>query len=178
MGPSHELRVEPDDDGGEDHHRAVVDGAFLVAGGQPAPLFEAVDAAFHDVASGIGRSVEGQRTTRPRGAARALVGALGNGMWDLALMQEPPTAGIAVALVGNEPVWPRAGSSAPARPPDANAVEHRLQLGTVMALSWRNDDGEWPPLAVAGEVKLGRQSAPAASEAFVVRVLEPLFSSA
>src|SRR5215467_13155574 len=47
QGVSDESRREPDGDGGDDHHRPEVDGALLVAGGQPAPLFEAIDTAFN-----------------------------------------------------------------------------------------------------------------------------------
>jgi hypothetical protein len=36
-GLSRELGVEPDDDGGNDHHRSVVDSTLLVARGQSAP---------------------------------------------------------------------------------------------------------------------------------------------
>src|SRR5689334_25386108 len=47
-----------------------------------------------------------------------------------------------------------------------------------MALSSRDDHGERPPLPIAGHVELGRQAAAAASQPLVVRMLDPLFTSA
>jgi len=43
----------------EDDRGAVGDGEFVVAGGQAAPLFEQVDAAFDDVAAVVVARVEG-----------------------------------------------------------------------------------------------------------------------
>lgn len=59
-------RGEPEDDGGEDHHRPIIDRALLIARRQPAPLLEAIDTALHDVAASVDRLVERQRTTGPR----------------------------------------------------------------------------------------------------------------
>jgi hypothetical protein len=42
-----ELRVEPEDDGGENKHRAIIDRALLIPGGDPTPLFEPIDAALN-----------------------------------------------------------------------------------------------------------------------------------
>jgi hypothetical protein len=47
-----------------------------------------------------------------------------------------------------------------------------------MAVSRSNDYRERPPFAVAGQMKLGRQPAPAAAESLVTWVLDPLFASA
>jgi hypothetical protein len=82
---SEESRVEPEDDGGEHHHRPIVECAFLVARRQPTPLFEPVDTALHDVAPRIDRPVEDQRATRPSGAARLLIAPLWDGVGDVAL---------------------------------------------------------------------------------------------
>ena len=61
---------------------------------------------------------------------------------------------------------------------DPDAIQHSLQLRTVMALSWGNDDGERPAAAVTGEMELGSQPSTAAPESFVGLVRDPLFSSA
>ena len=45
-GLSDASHLEPDGNGGDDHHGPVVDRPLLVAGGQSAPLFEPVDAPF------------------------------------------------------------------------------------------------------------------------------------
>src|SRR5216683_1584278 len=62
---SDESRIEPDDDGRDDHQRAVVGRALLIACGESAPLLEPIDAALDDVATGIDRLVKGERATWP-----------------------------------------------------------------------------------------------------------------
>ena len=74
---SDESRFQPGDDGGEHHHRPIVDGPFLVACCQPAPLFEPNVAAFGHVAPHTRFRVEGQRTTALGGPPRAGRGAQG-----------------------------------------------------------------------------------------------------
>lgn len=54
---------EPEQHGCEDEAAAVDDGVLFVSGGQPAPVFEAVEGAFDDVASAVGGAVVG--TGRP-----------------------------------------------------------------------------------------------------------------
>lgn len=175
---SDESRLKPDDDGGDNDHRPIVDGALLVAGGESTPLFEPIDTAFDDVAPGRGRPVERQRASWPGRPLGALVTALRDRMRDLPRPQEPPTAEIAVAFVRNHSVGPGAGSSPSAGAWNPNAVEHRRQLGAIMALSRRNHDRERASLAVTGEMELGGESTAAASQALVRRVLKPLFSAA
>src|SRR5690242_15890719 len=85
-GLSGALRLEPDSRGGDDHHRPVVDRALLVAGGQPTPLFEPIDAALHDVAPRVDGLVEDQRASRSSRSPGALIAALGDGVRD------PPAA--------------------------------------------------------------------------------------
>jgi hypothetical protein len=134
--------------------------------------------ALDHVAPGVGRPIEGRRAAGSGCAPCPLVGALGDRVRDLARPQQLPTAGIAVALVRDEPVGPRAGASPPTKAGNADALKHGGQLGAVMALSWSNDDGQGPPFAIAGEVELGGQSAPAAPEYLVGRMLDSLFTSA
>jgi hypothetical protein len=76
-------RFEPDDNGGDDHHRPVVDGAFFVARSESTPLLEPIDAALDHIASRIDGRVEGQRAARSAGAVRALIAALRDGVRDL-----------------------------------------------------------------------------------------------
>jgi hypothetical protein len=177
-GLSDTSRVEPDDNGREDHHCAVVSGALLVASSQPTPLFEPIDAPFHDVATCVDRPVEGERAAGPHGTPRPLIRALGYDMWDLPLAQQVPTPGIAVALVGNDPVWAGARPPPPIGAWDPDAVEHEGQLRTVMPVSWRDHDGERSSFAVTGEMELGGQPSTAAPESLVGWVVDPFFSSA
>ncbi len=172
---SDESGVEPENDGGDDDHRSVVDHALLVARGEPAPLLEAVDAALHDVATRVGRLVEGQRATRSGRATRPLIAALRNRVRDLPHAEQPTTARVAVALVSDDPIWAGPRSSTPSESWDANAIQHRRQLRTVMAVAWRNDDRERSPLAITGQMKLAGQPAPAASEPLVGWVVAPLY---
>jgi hypothetical protein len=103
-GLSDTSRVEPEDDRGEDEHGAVVDGALLVARCQSTPLLEAIEAPLEDVAPGISRLVEGERTTRSDRVTRPLIAPLRNGVRDLAPSEQLATAWVAIAFVGDEAI--------------------------------------------------------------------------
>jgi hypothetical protein len=174
-------RVKPDDDGGEDQHRAIIERTFFVAGGQSTPLFESVAAALHHVASRIDGCVEKERTSWSSGSLRALVAPLWNGVLDLSLAQHAPTARIAriaVAFVSDEALGTRSRSPTSCGTRNPDAIQHRLQLRTVMAMPWRDHDGQRPSAPVTSEVKLGGQPATTASEPLVGGVADPFFSSA
>jgi hypothetical protein len=97
---------------------------------------------------------------------------------DLPPPQQLTTPRIAVALVGDEPIRARARSPPPTRSPDTNPIQDGRHLGAVMPVSWGDDDGEGPPVAVTGQMELGRQPAAAAAEPLIGSVLDPLFASA
>src|SRR5260221_7361790 len=177
-GLSDESAFEPKDDGGQDEQRSVIDGALLVAGRQTTPLFEAIDAAFDDIAPRIDRFVEDQRTPWPSCSLRALVASLGNRVLDLPLAQQAAAARITIAFVSDEVIWSRPRSPAPSSAWDPDAVQDRLQLRTVMTVARRDHDGERPSAAITGEMKLGGQPSTAASEAFLLMGDDPFFSSA
>src|SRR5262249_2986497 len=69
-GLSDASRGKPEGDGRDDDHRPLVDRAFLVARRQPTPLFQAVDAPFHDVATFVDRLAVSQGTTGPERTPR------------------------------------------------------------------------------------------------------------
>jgi hypothetical protein len=171
-------RVKPEDDGGQDQHGPIVDGAFLVTRRQATPLFEPIDAALHHVAPRVDDRIEDERTAWSRRPLRPLVASLGDGVLDLPLPQQAPTAWVTVALVGDEVVWAGTWSSTSTGAWDTDAIQDRLQLRAVMALSQGDDDGERSPAAVAGQMKLGGQPSAAAPKSLVGWVRDPFFSSA
>src|SRR5262249_48103492 len=144
---SDESRFEPDEVGGDDDHRPVVERTLLEARRQPTPLFESIDAALHHVASDVDAPVEDQWAPRSSHSLRSLVTALGNRVLDLPLTQPAPTARIAVAFVGDEAI--RAGSGSPASVGawDTDAVQDGFELRTVTAMSWGDHDRERPAAA-------------------------------
>lgn len=172
---SDESRLEPENDGSNDDHCAVVDGAFLVAGRQPPPLFEPVDAALDHIPPRVNCLIEDQGATRSRRATRALIAALRDGVRDLPPLEQPAAARITVAFVGDDAIWSSTGTSASAWSWDTNTVQYRRQLGTVMPLSWGNDDRKRSPFAITGQVKLGRQPSATVSEPLVTWVAYALF---
>jgi hypothetical protein len=111
--------------------------------------------------------VEEERTSRSSGSLRALVASLWNGMRDLSPPQQMATARIAIALVGDEVIGAGPWSPISAGAWDPNAVQDRLELRTVMALSWADHNSERSPAAVTGEMELRGQPATAASKPFV-----------
>src|SRR5262249_49573899 len=149
-----ESRAEPINDGGEDDHRPIIERAFLVTSRQSTPLFESIDTALDDVATGIDRFVEDQRSLR-------------DGVLDLPPAQQVATARITVAFVSDEVMGARPRPPSSAWSWDADAVQDRLQLGTVMALSRSDDDRERSAFAVAREVDFARQPAAAAPKSLV-----------
>jgi hypothetical protein len=150
-----ESRLEPHDNGGDDDHRPVVDRPLLVASREPAPLFEPVDAALHDVAPRIDRLLKCQRATTPCRAPRPLITPLWDGVRDLARSEQSPTARIAISFVGDEAIWTRPRPSPPTGSWNTDAAQHRRQLRAVVPLSWRDHDRERSAFPIAGEVKLG-----------------------
>src|SRR5262249_12388664 len=80
---------------------------FLVAGGEPMPVFEAMDTALDDAArtetawsKASGRASELGCTTR------ALIAALQNGVQDLSLLEHPATARLTAWQLAWLPVAP------------------------------------------------------------------------
>src|ERR671939_188936 len=90
----------PEQQGGEKDQAEVGGGSFVVAGGDGAELLEAADAALDDIAPHVDAGVEAGRAAGPMGAPLPVVGALGQGVRQLAGAQPAPVAGVAVAAVG------------------------------------------------------------------------------
>ena len=169
--------AEPDCDGGNDDFGSVVGDAFGVAGGEATELFQAVEAAFDDVALLVDGGVEARWPAAgwTSGlAAGDLVGPFRAGEADPETSHRPAGRGVRVRLVSDHPAGPASWSAAPGRA-DADLIEQRQQLRVVTGLAWGDQDRHRPAAAVHGEVDLGGQPAPRASEPFALdrKVLDP-----
>lgn len=167
---------EVEDDAGEDDFGAVVGGSFGEPCCQATELFEPVEASLDHVAELVEVGVESRwpATRAALGfAAGDLVGAFGNGGLDPALPQRFPGARVGVSLVGQHPPDPYF-LSVHLDVPDV--IQQRQQLRVVPGLPRREDHRQRQPRGVDGQVKLGRQSASGASEAFAVdgEVFDPV----
>lgn len=101
----------------------IVEGPLLVAGGDAAELLEAADAALHHVAAAVQVAVElrwAAATPAFGGPLGSLSAALGDDVPHAAPPQRPADARVAVALVAQQQVRPRARRTAtPSRHVDA-----------------------------------------------------------
>jgi hypothetical protein len=101
------------------------------------------------------------------GAARDLVGSLGNGVADSAPTQRGPGGIVRVRLVGDQHVRPLAGPAGP-RMFDADGVEEIEQLRIVADLARGEQDRQRPPASIYRDVDLRRQPSAGPSERFTV----------
>ncbi len=84
-----------------------------------------------------------------------------------------------VAPVGEQPIGALAGTTGgPRGARHPYAVEKRPQLRRLVALARGDEDREGAPLAIAGEVDLGGETAPPAPQGLAGRAQEPPFPSA
>ncbi len=165
---SDESCTEPDDEAGDDDHGPEVRGSFLIAGRDTAELLEPADTALHDIAPSVRGCIE---------AATMLIRPGRDRESNAASAQDLPAGWVTVALVGQDPRRTGSWSSASdLRYPDA--VKDRLELGALVPVTARQHEGERPTLAITRQMQLRRYSASAASERFIRRMLDPLFSSA
>ena len=94
--------IKPQDESGEDEHRAIVERALLVSRGESTPLLKPIDAALDEIAPSVDRWIEDEGTTGSQCPLRTLVASLRDGVLDLSLTQPAATARVAIALVGDE----------------------------------------------------------------------------
>ena len=120
--------------------------------------YEPVDAPLHDVAAAVGDRVEVGLPPRPVRPPGSLGASLRDGVGDAPPPQQGPAGRIGVPLVGDQVVGSRPGPTRPG-PRHPDRVEHRRQLGAVVALPRCQDHGQWATLPVAGQVELGAQPA-------------------
>jgi site-specific DNA recombinase len=133
---------------------------------------------FDHIAAPIALPVKGQRPAWPPGLADALIGPLGDGVGDATAAQQPPTSGVAVALVADQVVGSLTGPAPPRRPRHADRVQHRPELGRVMPLTRGEDHAQRPAAAVTAKVNLGGQPTPGPAERLGLVTDQPPFPSA
>lgn len=151
---------EPDHEGREGDGAEVDVGAFLVAGGDGAEAFEAVDGALDGVAFLVALAVEAGGPTASGTSVLAvslLVETFGDGMPDSASSQVATVRPGRVGLVRQDMIGPGA------RPADSGSghrdlLQHRLELGSVTVLSGCQDEREGPASSLGDEVNLGGES--------------------
>ena len=154
------------------HHRLSVE-----ASRHRTELLEPVDAPLHHLAAPIALPVERQRPARPPSPASALIRPLRDGVRDATTAQQPPTPGVAVALVTDHVVGALSGPAPPRRPRHADAVQDGLQLGAVVALPRREHHAQRPTLAVAAKLQLGGQPTPGPAKRLDRVMDDPLLTS-
>lgn len=141
-------------------------GVLVVAGRDAAPLLEAVEAAFHDVAPFVDLLVEGRRTPAPAAAPEPvadLVRPLGDGVPDASVSQPGPYRAGTVALVAEDVGGPDPGPSRP-ETGHPDRFHHGGELRAVVGVSAREGEGQRAAERIAGKVDLAGQTTPRASE--------------
>ena len=114
----------PDDGGGQDEIASMDDGVLVVSSRKAAPMLEAVEGTFDDVAAAVGVLVVADRAAAAGAAATAmgfLVIGFGDHAADPAGSQVGADRARGVGLVGQNTVGP--GARSPEWSPDAKAGE-------------------------------------------------------
>lgn len=115
-------------------------GGFVVAGGDPSPLFQAVEAAFDHVAPFV-EVLEGRWAPAAMAAPEPvadLVGPFRDGVADTAPPEPGPDRFGAVALVAEDVVGPRRGRPGPRR---------GTRIASITAVNWMQSL-VFPPVTV------------------------------
>ena len=158
------------------HEGQVIRGSLFIAGGHPPELFQPVDTPFAPAPLPVHLVVEPRRAPAAvafRLPLRALIFPLRDHVPDPPAAQHPPALRITVALIQRRLVRPLPGPAP--RPGHADAIEHRHQLHAFVPLARRQADRQRPTPPVGGEVQLGGQPTPTATERLVGRCDFPLF---
>lgn len=149
-------------------------GGLVVASGDAAPLFEAVEALLDDVAPLVDLVVEGRRTSVTAAASEPvadLVGPFRDGVPDVASPQPGAYGFGAVALVADDVVGADPGPSRP-EPGHPDRLHHGGELRAVVGVPAGDGEGERSPHSVAGQVDFAGQAASGPAES---RGAEPSF---
>jgi len=157
-------------DAGDVDCGGVADGEFVVAGGEPAVVFEVVEAALDGVSVLVPCWVEGWGSAAGGAASSSvsgLVGWHGDGRRDL-VSSEPGAVGAGgVGLVGEDSLGSLPGASGSGAG-DADLLEHGDELWAVAVLTRGEQEREHPTVLVDRGVGLGAPPAAGATQGVVV----------
>ena len=135
--------------------------SLVEADGQPAPLLDLVDAAFHRLALPVEIGVMADRAAAARAALLAvgcLVAFLGDDGHNAALAQVEVIGAGGVCLIGGH--RGRASTRAPHAQADLDPGQHGAKLRTVAGLPRGQDEGQRTASPVGRQMDLAGQSAP------------------
>jgi hypothetical protein len=124
---------------------------------------------FHHVALAVAHRIDLRWPAAPGappGPSLLLVGALGDGVGDPPLAQQPTAGGVAVAPVGDQVRWALARATR-RRAGYPDGVQQRAELGALVPLAGGDQCRQRPAAAVAGQVQLGGEPAAAAPQGLV-----------
>lgn len=141
-------------------------GGLVVAGGDPAPLFEVVEAAFDDVAAFVGLGVEGGWAAAGAAAPCSvadLVFTFGDGAGDVMTPQPDADGFGAVALVTEEMIRAAARPSR-SGPWNTDGVHDVGETGAVVDVAAGHHERQRTPQPVTGQMDLAGQPAPGPPE--------------
>ena len=148
-------------------HGEIVDGALLVARGNPPELLQAVEQALDTVARPIRRAV--------KAGPAALVGLARDHRADAAPAQMRPCRLARKSLVARHPPGPQARAPA-ALATDSPRVKQGGKRDAVVALAARQMEGDGLAVSLGADVDLGREAPARAAERLTV--LPPLAPAA
>src|SRR5439155_22993908 len=157
----------------------VIRRSLFILGGHAPELLQPVDTPFPPAPLPVHLWVEPRRAPALvafRLPLRALIFPLRDHVPDPSAPQHLPALRITVAFVQRRLVRPLPGPAP--RPGHANAIQHRHQLHAFVPLARRQHHRQRPPPPVGGEVQLGGQATPTATERLVGRHDFPPFSAA
>jgi len=148
----------------------VADRQLVVPSSDRAVLLEPSDGPLNDIALLVAHCIHDWRPATSGAASQAsrlLVRPLGDGVGNPTSAQQAPAGPIAGATIGGQVRWALTRPAPPARSLDPDGIQQPAQLGALVPLAGGNHHPKRPPTAVAGQVDLGRQPTPAASQCLV-----------
>lgn len=127
-----QTRLEPQKDHRQGQHGREIDGPLLIAGSNPAKLFQPVDQTLHFVALAIDLLVKRRIT--------GLIAPSGDGVANAFLMQEPPKGAKTVAFIARQAVGIQAFLATGTT--NGTLLEQRFCLGNLMPLARGEEEGD------------------------------------
>lgn len=134
-------------------------GSLVEAKGQPAPLFDPIDAAFSRVALFVEIWIMADRAATARAellAIGCLIGLLRDDGLDMASAQIGAVATGGVRLVSGHRIG--TGARAADGQADLDAGQDGAKLRAVSSLAWGKDEGQWTTVPVGRQMDLAGQS--------------------